>query len=205
MTTPFQIVFDRAEAISINKRGVVGQTMSRDRTVRSVSRGGQVWQFEVSLPNGMSWSEMRPYIESMEYADRHTTTQVQVNNSGYNSWLTAYKGDSVSTSGFVATAIQGSNSLTLTASPTTASGFKFRAGDLIQLGSGKVYSVAADVAYNSNTVTLNRAVIDAGGSYSLTVGPDVTWTVICTQFPQWTIASRDQVSWSGAFTFVEAA
>lgn len=205
MTTPFQIVFDKAEAISINKRGVVGQTMSRDRTVRSVSRGGQVWQFEVALPNGLNWTEMRPYIEAMEAADRFTNTQVQINNSGYNSWLTAYKGDSVNSTGFVATATQGSNILTLTTSPTTASGYKFRAGDLIQLGSGKVYSVTTDVAFDSNTVTLNRAVIDASGSYALSVGPLVTWTVICTQFPQWTITSRDQVSWSGAFSFVEAA
>jgi hypothetical protein len=205
MTTPFQIVFDKAEAISINKRGVVGQTMSRDRTVRAVSRGGQVWQFEVALPNGLNWTEMRPYIEAMEAADRFTNTQVQINNSGYNSWFTAYRGNSANYTGFVATATQGSNTLTLTTSPTTASGYKFRAGDMIQLGTGRVYSVVSDVAWDSNTVTLNRAVIDTTGSYTLAVGPNVTWTVICTQFPQWTISSRDQVSWSGAFSFVEAA
>ena len=29
------------------------------------------------------------------------------------------------------------------------------------------------------------------------------YTVICVQFPQWTIFARDQVSWTGAFVFVE--
>jgi hypothetical protein len=30
-----------------------------------------------------------------------------------------------------------------------------------------------------------------------------TYTVICVQFPQWRIFARDQVSWDGAFVFVE--
>ena len=32
---------------------------------------------------------------------------------------------------------------------------------------------------------------------------DENYTVICTQFPDWTIFARDQVSWSTAFVFVE--
>lgn len=30
-----------------------------------------------------------------------------------------------------------------------------------------------------------------------------SYTVRCIEFPEWTIFSRDQVSWSGAFVFVE--
>lgn len=30
-----------------------------------------------------------------------------------------------------------------------------------------------------------------------------TWTVLCINKPKWTIFARDQVSWSGAFEFVE--
>ena len=32
---------------------------------------------------------------------------------------------------------------------------------------------------------------------------DKSYTVQCLQFPEWTIFSRDQVSWSGAFVFQE--
>jgi hypothetical protein len=32
---------------------------------------------------------------------------------------------------------------------------------------------------------------------------DYSKTVICVQFPEWTIFARDQVSWSGPFVFVE--
>ncbi len=32
---------------------------------------------------------------------------------------------------------------------------------------------------------------------------DESYTVICTEFPEWTIFARDQVSWGGSFVFVE--
>lgn len=34
-------------------------------------------------------------------------------------------------------------------------------------------------------------------------GTNESYTVICVQFPQWTIFERNQVSWSGPFVFVE--
>lgn len=203
-TTAFQVIFDRAESISINTRATVAQSISRSNVVRAVKRGGQVWRFEVRLPDGIPWSELRPYIAAIDSADRFTAGTVQINNAGYNSWLTPYQGNSANTSGFAASWTNGSNSITLTNSPTTASGYKFKAGDIIQLNTGKCYTVAANVAYNSNTVTLNRPVLDATGAGSLKVGPNCTWTVMCTEIPSWTIFARDQVSWSGSFIFYES-
>lgn len=205
-TTAFQYIFDNAAAISINKRAVVAQSVTRDQTVRTVSRGGQVWRFEVTMPSGMVWSDVRGKIEAIDAADRFTTGQVQINNSGYNSWLMPYQGNSANTTGFVANVTQGTNTITLTTSPTTSSGYKFKAGDLIQLGStGKVYTVSSDVAYNSNTVTLNRPVLDSTATgVSLVVGPSVTWNVVCLEIPNWTINQRNIVTWSGPFKFTEA-
>ena len=71
-TTAFQYVFDNAESISFDRRAVTAQTISRDQTVRTVSRGGQIWKFNVALPNGIRWSEARPYIEAIDAADRRT-------------------------------------------------------------------------------------------------------------------------------------
>jgi hypothetical protein len=34
-------------------------------------------------------------------------------------------------------------------------------------------------------------------------GTDSSWTVLCVDFPQWTISARNQVNWSGPFVFVE--
>ena len=204
MTTAFQYVFDNAESISINRRRVTGTTLTRDNTVRSVSRGGQAWRFEVKLPDGISWSSARGYIEAVEYLDRTTVGTVQINNPGYNSWFTPYQGTAADPAAITAVWTQGSSTLTLTGGQATA-GFNFRAGDFVQLtGSGSVYSVVSTVAFDSDTVTLNRPVIDSTGSGTLITGTSVTWSVICTEFPDWTIFARDQVSWSGAFVFYES-
>jgi hypothetical protein len=200
----FQWIIDKAETISINTKRMVATTTARDGTVRAVSRGGQVWRFDVKVPDGISWTELRQYISQAEQLDRVSTATISLSATGQN-WLYKYQGDSVNKTGFVATIVQGSSTITLTTSPTTSSGYKFRAGDYIQLGSsGKVYKVAADVAFNSNSVTLHRPVLDSSASgVALRVGENCTWTVLCTQFPEWTLMARDQVSWAGSFIFTE--
>lgn len=201
MTTAFQTVIDRAETISINKRKSVAQTQTRDGTVRAISQGSLPWRFEVRLPDGPRWTDYRGLIEKMEALDRVTVGTIQINDSG-QAWLSEYQGNASNPATITATYTSG-NTITLTGGQA-ASGYNFRAGDLIQLGAaGSVYSVTADVAFNSNTVSLHRPVLEAAGSYTLIVGQNVTWSVICTQFPQWTIFARDQVAWSGPFVFVE--
>jgi len=202
MTTAFQTVFDRAETISINKRKKVSQTVSRDGVVKSTSIGGQIWEFEVKLPDGPSWQEYRPLIERMEALDRVTAGTVQINNPG-QSWLLKYQGDLPNVSNITVSFTSG-NTLTIVSGATLASGWRFRSGDIIQLGSnGHVYTVVSDVAHNNNTITVHRPIRDIAANYILRVGPAVTWSVICVSFPQWTIFARDQIAWSGPFVFAE--
>lgn len=206
MTTAFQTVIDYAESISFNRRRKVAQTTSRDGTVKSTSLGGQIWEFEVQLPNGPAWTTFRPLIERMEALDRTTVGTIQINKATH-SWLSGYQGNLASTSGIVVN-YSGTpgNLVTITSGATgLSSGFRFKAGDFIQLGtSGSVYSVAEDVAWNANNIVLNRPVREAVGSYTLVVGQAVTWDVICVQFPKWTIFARDQIQWDGPFVFAEA-
>ena len=205
-STAFQYIFDNAETISIDRRAVTAQTISRDNTVRTVSRGGQVWRFTVKLPDGISWQTLRPYIEAIDNADRYTRANVQLNNTGYTTWLSAYQGQSSNTSAWTANVTQGNTSMTLTSvSGLSSSQYTFKAGDFVQLGtSGNVYSIVQNVVYPTTTVQLNRAVIDTTGSKTLVIGPNVIWQVYCTQLPSWTIFARDQVSWDGEFVFYEA-
>lgn len=201
----FQNIIDRAQSISIAKRKKVAQTQARDGTIKTTSIGGQVWEFRVRLPDGPKWTDYRQLIETWEAKDRVNTDTIQINNANH-SWISQYQGNLGSTSGITVSFSSG-NTVTITAGATglTAGQFKFRAGDFIQLGaSGAVYSVAANVAHNSNTITTHRPIRDAAGSYNLIVGPAVTWTVYCVEFPNWTLFARDQISWSGDFVFVEA-
>lgn len=205
MANAFQSIVDLAESIGIDKRGVVSQTISRNQTVRAISRGGQIWRFDIKLPDGIPWTTMRPIIESIEQAGLYTPLPIQFNTAGTLPWFMKYQGDSVNYTGFVGTFTTNSTTLTLTTSPTTTSGFKFRVGDLIENDSAKshVYSVVADVPYNSNTVILNRPYLTTGGSRPLLVGPDTSFRVICTSMPTYNIFARNQVGWSGSFTFSE--
>lgn len=200
----FQWIIDNAETISIDTQQVVGQSVSRNNTVRATSRGGGVWRFTVKLPDGLTYTARRGDISKAEVLGRVGTANISINASGH-AWLYKYQGNSANSTGFVASITGGSTTITLTTSPTTSSGYKFKAGDFIQLGaSGKVYRVAADVAYNSNSVTLNRAVEETTATgVALRVGSNCVWTVICTEFPTWTLVDRDRLAWSGPFVFYE--
>jgi hypothetical protein len=202
MSTAFQTVFDNAESISINKKKKVSQTVARDGTVKSTSLGGQVWEFEVRLPDGDRWTKYRPLIEKMEALDRVSTGTVAISKAG-QSYITGYQGGLTATNAITVSYSSGTT-LTITGGATTASGYIFKAGDIIQLGSGSVYTVADDVAYNQTTVTTNRPVRETAGTYTLKVGQAVSWTVLCVNFPKWTISAHNQVTWDGAFVFVEA-
>ena len=200
----FQWIIDNAESISIDRQEIVGQTITRNQTVRATSRGAGIWKFTVRLPDGIAWTDIRSNISLAEQLGRVTPASISLSTSG-QSWLAQYQGNSVNSTGFAANITTGSATITLTTSPTTSSGFKFKAGDIIQFGTtGRVYTVAADVPFNSNTVTLHRAVIDnTATGVAIRVGPNCSWSVICAQFPQWNIFARDQVSWSGPFVFYE--
>jgi len=201
----FQWIIDNAESISINRKKNVAATTARDGTVRTVSRGGQPWRFEVRLPDGPRWTDYRNNISKAEALDRVTSGTVSFSNAGHD-WLIQYTGDLANTSGLECTIPSSGNTVTLTAGHTGLSSgeYIFRAGDVIQLGTGACYTVAADVAYNQTTVTLHRPLIDAADTgVSVKVGSACAWSLRCTTFPDWTLFARDQVSWSGPFVFVE--
>lgn len=201
MTSAFQTVFDHAAQISISKRKNVAQTKARDGTVRSTSLGGQAWQFTVVPPSGPRWTAYRPLIEQMEALDRVTAGTVQISNPKL-SWLNGYQGNLTNIANVTVSYTSG-NTLTITSGATLGSGYRFRSGDFIQLGDASVYTVVNDVAYNDNTITVHRPIREAAGSYTLKIGQNVVWNVICTSFPNWTIFSRDQVQWDGPFIFQE--
>jgi hypothetical protein len=202
----YQWIIDNAESITVVSKAVVARTQSRDGTVRQVARGGAVWQFEVTLASGMPWDTSRKYLEVVETQyNRSINDSIGLYTTGQASWLSKYQGNSANYTGFQASWTQGDDSITLTSSPSTASGsYKFRAGDLIQLGStGFVYKVYGDVPHNSNTVDLNRPILDATGSGTLQVGPNVRWNVYCTQIPNLNFVGRNQIGFTSSYIFTE--
>jgi hypothetical protein len=202
----FQWIFDNAETISINKRAVVAQSITRGNRVKSSILGGQTWRFDVKLPDGLRWSDWRSYIEAHEALDLVTTERVLLNNPGY-SYINQYQGNSGNIVVKYLSDTEPTN-LTITSGDTITSGeFYFRTGDWLQLGTtGNAYSVIRDVPHDSNVVTVNRPVIEAASnstSYTTRVGQEVSFNVVCISMPSWTLFGYDQVQWDGSFVFYE--
>ena len=190
----FQWIIDNAEDIQINKRGVVSQTVARDQTVRSLSRGGVIWRFTVTPSSGLRYNDagVRSYIEAIDNLDR--LSAFYANFSHFS--LFAYQGTSAPTS---ITVTQGSN----TASVSGGSGTKLKSGDIVQLtGQPRVYSVYGDVT--ATNVILNRPVLETTGTYSLTVGSACSFKLICVQIPDYKITPGNIIQWSGPFIFTES-
>lgn len=204
MTTPFQWIVDNAIDLSVNRRAVVAQTVARDQTVRSTSRGGQVWRFTINPSQGILWTTARPYIESLDKADKFTASLINFSNNSGLSYLFGYQGNATSLAGMTTTYTQGSDTITISGG-TCPSGSILKAGDLLQFaGSQRVYSVVSNVAYNGTSVQLNRPVLEVSSSGALTVGASCNFNIICTQFPDWTINPDDRcVKWNGPFVFFE--
>ena len=211
----FQWIIDKAETISINRKKIVGQTTARDGTTRAVSRGGQVTTFTVKLPDGISWTELRPYITAAENLDRVGTATINMSSSGLR-WINQYLGApaTVPTDIRFRTVSGQPNQIELYdryfppyISITTGQKI-LGAGDFVQLGTnGYVYNVVSDVTYTAGgaypIVTLHRPLVSTSFSGSLRIAENCSWNVICTSFPDWTLMARDQVAWGGTFTFAE--
>lgn len=200
----FQWVIDNAESIVIDRRPVVASTQSRSGVSRTVSRGGDLWRFEVQLPAGIRWTDARQAISKYEAIGRTNESLIRINNPGHE-WLYKYQGDLTNTSGVTCTIPSSGNTITINSGATLSSGYIFRAGDLIQLGTnGSVYSVAADVAAGTTTIKLNRPIRESAGTTTLLVANNCFWKVICTEMPSFNLFARDQVSWTGPFIFYES-
>lgn len=208
----YQWIFDHAETLSINKRGITAQSITRDQRIRSVSRGGEIWRFTISMPTGLTYNANRGYIEALDQADR---TAVEFINLSKYSYIGGYRGDAGSTTGLTlkyTTAMAATNTKQFEAGtlPNIGTTDKvFRAGDLIQkTGSNYVYSVTADVARGSGSTVLvpvNRSILDTPSASTAIakIGTAVEWRVICTQRPDWRLVSKDIIEWTGDFVFQE--
>lgn len=210
----YQWIFDHAETLSINKRGITAQTITRDQRIRSVSRGGEIWRFTITMPTGLTYNANRGYIEALDQADRTAVEFVNLSKAGY-SYIVGYRGDATSTTGLTlkyTSAMAATNTKQFEAGtlPTMSStAYLFRAGDLIQkTGSNYVYSVTADVQRGVGSTVLvpvNRSILDTPSDSTAVarIGSNVQWRVVCTQRPEWRLISKDIIEWTGDFVFQE--
>ena len=83
----FQWVFDKAAMVAVNNRDVVGQSITRNQTVRAVSRGNGLYKFTVTMPDGLAWDEYADEIALLDAANRFSVETVAFSNAGYTDWI----------------------------------------------------------------------------------------------------------------------
>ena len=221
MSFATQWIFDNAETMSINKGPIISQTITRDQSVRTVSRGGAVWRFNVKFPDGFKYSDIRYYINEMDLNIQTNTSVIQLSNPGY-SYIVAYRGGlssgqrSALTMKYTsAMAASDTTKFEVSGLPAlgggiTTSTFIFGIGDIIQkAGSKYVYTVNSDVLRGSGSTVLvpvHRTILDTPSdtATAINIGSACSWTVICTQKPNWKIVPYDMVQWDGEFQFYES-
>ena len=210
-----QNIIDKAQQIEIDRRRVVGQTISRSQRIKTAERStAQPWRFKITPPGSLPWTASRGFMEVIDLNDRVGEYEISLNNNPGMNYITAYQGSlnstqlnsitihQVTTNTFVLTNLPGGMS------PTTV---LFRPGDFIQpVNSRYPYSVTSTSTRGSNTttsVTLNRNVITSEGiqllGNQLKVANSCTWRVVVAALPSYQLIPMQQVQYTGDFELIE--
>ncbi len=93
-----QNIIDKAQQIEIDRRKIVGQTVSRSQRIKTSERStSQPWKFKVTPPGALSWNSSRAFIEVIDLNDRVAEYTISLNNNSNMNYITQYQGELSST------------------------------------------------------------------------------------------------------------
>jgi hypothetical protein len=118
-----QTIIDKAQVIEIDRRRVVGQTISRSQRIKTAERAtAQPWKFTVTPPAYLKWADSRGVIEVIDQGDRVEEYEISLSNTAGMNYITEYRGDLNSTQTSALTIQTASTaSMTITGLPDIAS------------------------------------------------------------------------------------
>lgn len=213
-----QVVINNAASISFTRRKVVGQTISRSGHVKIGSIASNVpWVMDIEMAPVFDWTTGRSVVEEIDRLDRVITETVDIggSNSGL-SYITEYQGD-LTPAQIAQLSVSSYNALDLVLDISSVTGespsdYIFKKGDFLSLtGTYKYpYTVTQDTQIGSGstvTIPLNRPFIDQTGytevGAGIRVGNDVTWQVVMTKKPSYSINPGRRLSFNSNFELVE--
>lgn len=209
-----QTIIDKSQQIEIDRRRMIGQTVSRSQRIKTAERStAQPWKFKVTPPGSLPWTSSRGILEVIDLNDRVNEYQISLSNSAGMSYITAYQGAMTQAQiNTITVSSTGTSTLTLTNLPSIGStGVLFRPGDIIQPKNSRypytVVSTATRGSSTTTTVTLNRPVITSENlnlvGDGIRVGNSATWQVVVTVLPTYTLTPMRQVQFTGDFELIE--
>lgn len=211
-----QRIIDSATAISIDKNPIISTTITRDQTVRQTSRGGAIYRFSVTPSPGLKWFDYRYMIAELEEG-RIGSQTISINKPAH-AWITGYIGDLTPTQvdalTFQYTAGQQALNTRLVAvwnlPAISSDATVFHAGNLIQSANSVFPYTVSERVYRGTDpyvmVPIHRPCLDTPSAtqYDLKVGQEVSWRVVMTKMPRWTITADRLIAWDGDFEFMES-
>lgn len=209
-----QVIFNSAQSIELDRRKIVGQTVSRSERIRTAERASaNAFKFVIEPVSRFRYSLVRGVLESIMTPDRHTEQTVNIATTPGLWYLTQYLGDCSSAQlGTMSISAFTNTSVTLNNLPSIGSSLKlFRAGDWIQpTWSRYPYIVTSDVNRGSGslaTATVHRSLITSEATTvtgAFYVGTATSLKVVVTELPTYKLIQRDWAEFTGQFTVVES-
>ena len=205
-----QTFLDRATFLTVDKRKVSAQTITRSGQVKTAEvASANPYRFAFGVTAGYTYSENRGALEDLDSLDITVEEQIDIGTTNTNlSYLTALQG----TLGGSPTITSASGlSIVVNTSGATGSGTALKKGDFIQPGTGYryPYQVTADVTWNASSITvpIHRPFITQSGytvsGKPLLLGSAVTWNVKMVNKPSYTVLPHDRFSLDNDVELVE--
>lgn len=206
-----QTIINHAESINVDRRPIVGQTISRAQYIKTAETGARVWKFIITPSNGWRYEKYRSVLEDLDFQDRITEEQINFANNTNLAWITAYQGELTAFElGQIRTQGINFNTIVLKDLPSVApTTIIFKKGDYIQLENSRYpYTVTDNIVRGSNStiiIPINRAYVVDGATteQKIKVGNEITFRVIATNMPTWTIGPGRLIQWDGNFELME--
>jgi hypothetical protein len=209
-----QTIIDSATKIEIDRRRIVGQSVSRSQRLRTAERtSSQPWMMSITPKPAWTYSINRELIEGISYIDRSRETQINLANNPNLAYLTAYQGD-MTAGQITAVRVTATSTATITLDVLPAissTAYLFRSGDFIQPQYSRYpYTVVDSVQRGVGStvvINLNRPIITSENltltGSGVLVGNSCTWRMIVGSLPTIQMTIRDRFEWSGDFKLME--
>lgn len=192
MAAGLQTIINKASALTIDRRKVVGVQVTRNEIPRtSLTPTKQPWRFTITMPSSLRYYNNRDLLEALDTIDRYTPQLVTFSDNSCLSWIFRYQGvmnqtqiNNLTVSSFVG------NQLVLSGLPgIAANSVLFKPNDLIQIGAHTYpFTSTTQILRGSAstvTITTNRPNIITGSVVGdgITVGNDCTFNMFCPNMP----------------------
>jgi len=208
-----QTIIDNAQYITVDKRRVSAQTISRSGRIKTAQiASGVPYRFKIGMHSGLAYSKNRGLLEDLDTMDRTIEETVDIGSTNTSlSYLTAYQGDSSAVQNITMNVASG-NTLYVNCTNVGTGTFLFKKGDFIKPDGAYryPYQITEDVAHTTGSnvaLPLHRAFITQSG-YSiggngLDVGTEVTFSVKMITKPSYSVVPYDRIEFDTDFDLIE--